>query len=243
MKRACELDVRRLAGTTLEGLSEEQELELIVDGQHTSTGDTTEDVGTSTLEQGLDTLLGDDLLESIEGRGVLDGLTRGHHHTPTDGVERVRGNTGTGGDSPTKSERGEEVVGERTGEQDGLQGVVHAEVQTTVDNDTGDGRTETTVQTGNTVSGEGLAVDIDETVELTLTTLLGGLGIVGKTGTGVVQRVDEEQGSGTSGLGVVVSTSIESQWRWSQSAGENIHHQRPGYQPSTWRNRPSPSCS
>lgn len=213
--------MKRLAGTTLEGLSEEQELELIVDGQHTSTGDTTENVGTSTLEQGLDTLLGDDLAESIEGRRVLDGLTRGHHHTPTDGVKRVRGNTGTGGDSPTKSERGEEVVGERTGEQDGLQGVVHAEVQTTVDDDTGDGGTETTVQTGNTVSGEGLAVDIDETVELTLTTLLGGLGIVGKTGTGVVQRVDEEQGSGTSGLESFVSKRVKFQCREVRHGGKH----------------------
>lgn len=205
--------MKRLAGTTLEGLSEEEELELIVDGQHTSTGDTTEDVGTSTLEQGLDALLGDDLAEGVEGRGVLDGLTRGHHHTPTDGVERVRGNTGTSGDSPAESERGEEVVGEGTGEQDRLQGVVHAEVETTVDNDTGDGGTETTVQTGNTVRGEGLAVDVNETVELTLATLLGGLGVVGKTGTSVVQRVDEEQGSGTSGLGGVVSTWIRSQCR------------------------------
>lgn len=195
--------MKRLAGTTLEGLSEEEELELIVDGQHTSTGDATENVGTSTLEQGLDTLLGDDLAESIQGRGVLDGLTRGHHHTPTDGVERVRGNTSTGGDSPTEEERGKEVVGEGTGEEDRLQGVVHAEVETTVDDNTSDRGAETTVQTGNTVRGEGLAVDVDETVELTLTTLLGGLGVVGKTGTGVVQRVDEEQGSGTSSLGHV----------------------------------------
>ena len=202
--------MKRLAGTTLEGLSEEEELELIVDGQHTSTGDTTEDVGTGTLEQGLDALLGNDLAESVEGRGVLDGLTGGHHHTPTDGVKRVRGNTGTGSDSPTKSERGEEVVGKGTGEQDRLQGVVHAEVETTVDNNTGDRGTETTVQASDTVGGEGLAVNIDETVELTLTTLLGGLGVVGKTGTGVVQRVDEEQGSGTSGLEAVVSTWVGS---------------------------------
>lgn len=199
--KRCELEVKRLAGTTLEGLSEEEELELIVDGQHTSTGDTTENVGTSTLEQGLDALLGNDLAESVEGRGVLDGLTRGHHHTPTDGVERVRGNTSTGGDSPTEKERGKEVVGEGTGEQDRLQGVVHAEVETTVDDNTSDRGTETTVQTGNTVRGEGLAVDVNETVELTLTTLLGGLGVVGQTGTGVVKGVDEEQGSGTSGLG------------------------------------------
>ena len=64
----------RLARATLELLAEHEELDLVVDGEHTSTGDTTEDVGTGTLEERLDTLLGDDLLASVEGRLVLDGL-------------------------------------------------------------------------------------------------------------------------------------------------------------------------
>lgn len=191
---------KHLAGSTLEGLSEEEELELIVDGQDTSTGDTTENVGTSTLEQGLDTLLSNDLLEGIEGRVVLDGLTGGHHHAPTDGVERVRSDTGTSGDGPTKSERGKEVTLKGTNQNDRLDRIVHAEVQTTVDDDTSDGRTEATVQTSDTISGEGLAVDVNQTVELGLTTGLGRLAVVGQTGTGVVERVDEEQGGGTSSL-------------------------------------------
>lgn len=191
---------RHLAGSTLEGLSEEEELELIVDGQDTSTGDTTENVGTRTLEQGLDALLGNDLLEGIEGRVVLDGLTRGHHHAPTDGVERVRSDTGTSGDGPTKSERGKEVTLKGTDQNDRLDRIVHAEVQTTVDDDTSNGRTEATVQTSDTISGEGLAVDVNQTVELGLTTGLGRLAVVGQTGTGVVERVDEEQGGGTSSL-------------------------------------------
>lgn len=57
-----------------EFLAEHEQLHLVVDGQHTSTGNTTEDVGTGTLEERLDTLLGDDLLEGIDGRLVLDGL-------------------------------------------------------------------------------------------------------------------------------------------------------------------------
>ncbi|KAI6762852.1 hypothetical protein HG530_008832 [Fusarium avenaceum] len=183
----------------LEGLAEEEDLELIVDGKDTSTGNTTENVGTSTLEERLDTLLGDDLAGSIHGVLVLDGLTGGHHHATTDGVKRVRGDTGTGGDDPTKGEGGKEVALEVSGEDDRLDRVVHTEVETTVDNNTSDGGHETTVKTGNTVRGEGLLVDVDETVELTVTTGLGVLGIVGKTGTGVVQRVDEQQRSGTSG--------------------------------------------
>jgi len=191
--------LENLTRATRELLAEDKNLELIVDGEDTSTGNTTEDVGTGTLEERLDTLLGDNLPEGIEGGLVLDGLTRGHHHATADGIKRVRGDTGTGGDAPTESERGEEVVGESTGEEDGLDRVVHSEVKTTVDDDTSNGRTETTVETGNTIGSEGLAVDIDESVELTLTTLLGRLGVVGKTGTGVVEGVDEEEGSGTSG--------------------------------------------
>lgn len=189
-----------LTGTTLEGLSEEENLELIVDRQHTSTGNTTENVGTSTLEQRLDTLLGDDLAGSIQGTVVLDGLTGGHHHTTSDSVKRVRGDTGSGGDTPTEDERGEEVVLERADQDDGLDRVVQTEVKTTVDDDTSDRRHEATVQTGKTIRGEGLSVDVNETVELTLTALLSVLGIVGQTGTGVIERVDEKERSGTSSL-------------------------------------------
>ena len=58
----------------LEGLAEHEELGLVVDGQDTGTGNTTEDVGTSTLAEGLDALAGDDLATSVDGRLVLDGL-------------------------------------------------------------------------------------------------------------------------------------------------------------------------
>ncbi|CRJ80477.1 hypothetical protein BN1708_000269 [Verticillium longisporum] len=178
------------------GLAEEEDLELVVDRQDTSTGNTTEDVGGGTLEERLDALLGDDLATSVEGTGVVDGLTRGHHHATTDGIKGVRSDTGTGGDGPTKSEGGEEVALKATGEDDGLDGVVHAEVETTVDNDTSNGGHETTVETGNT------------TVELALTTLLGVLGVVGQTGTGVVEGVDEEEGSGTGSLGHGVAVTL-----------------------------------
>lgn len=65
---------RERARRLFELLAEEDELDLVVDGEHTSTSDTTEDVGTSTLEERLDTLSSDDLATGIEGRLVLDGL-------------------------------------------------------------------------------------------------------------------------------------------------------------------------
>jgi hypothetical protein len=173
---------------------------LIVDGQNTGTGDTTENVGTSTFEERLNTLLGNDLATSIEGRLVLDSLTRCHHHTTANGVQWVRGDTGTSGDGPSESEGGKEVTLERTDEDNRLDGVVHTEVKTTVNHDTSNGRTETTVETADTISSKSLLVNINQAVELTLTTSLGVLVVVGKTGTGVIEGVDEEKGGGTSSL-------------------------------------------
>jgi len=178
--------------------SEHEDLELIVTRKDTSTSNGTENVSTSTLEERLVTLVLDDFTEAVEGGVVLDGSTGGHHHTTTDSVNGVGSKTSTSGNSPAKSEVNQEVVLEFGG-KGRLEGVVHTEVETTVDDDTNAGDVETTVETGDTVSLEGLAVDIDETVELALTTLLGRLSVVSKTGTGIVKGVDEEEGRGTSG--------------------------------------------
>jgi hypothetical protein len=194
-------------GYLFEGLAEEDQLHLIVDGQDTGTGNTTENVGTCTLEERPDTLLGDDLATGIEGTLVLDGLTGGHHHATTDSIQRVRSDTSTSGDGPSESEGSKEVTLKRADKENWLDGVVHSEVETTVDDDTNNGRGETTVETGNTIGSEGLLVDIDQAVELAVTTLLGVLGIVGKTGTGVIEGVDEEEGSGTSSLYQLVKRS------------------------------------
>ena len=67
---------RHLAGASSELLAEHEKLGLVVDGQDTGTSNTTEDVGTCTLEERLDTLGGDDLAAGIHGGLVLDGLKR-----------------------------------------------------------------------------------------------------------------------------------------------------------------------
>ena len=129
----------------------------------------------------------------------MDGRTRGHHHATTDGVKRVRGETGTGGDGPSEGERGGEVALEGADEDNRLDRVVETEVETTVDDDADDRGEEATVETGNAVRSERLLVDVDEAVELTSATSLGRLVVVSETGTGVVERVDEEERRGSGG--------------------------------------------
>ena len=140
---------------------------------------------------------------SADGLGRLKCstyLARCHHHTTTDGIERVRADTSTSGDSPAEQERSQEVTLEGSDEQDRLDRIVHSEVQTAVDDDTGNGRTETTVETKDTIASKSISVDIDEAVELTSTSGFGILGIVGQTSTGVVEGVDEEQRSSSGSL-------------------------------------------
>lgn len=182
----------------LELLTEEDNLQLVVHGDNTSTGNTSQDVGTATLEQRSNTLSGNNLFETVESTVVLNGLTRGHHHSSSDSVQWVRSSGGTGGDGPTQQERSQERALQWTNQNDWLQGVVQTEVQTSVDNDTNNRWTETSVQTGNTVRGQGLLVDVEQTVELSVSSTLGGLGVVGQSGSGVVQRVDKSQRGGTS---------------------------------------------
>lgn len=161
-------------------------------------------------------------------------LTGSHHHATTDGVKRVGSDTSTGGDGPTEQEGGQEVTLKRTDEDDRLNRVVHTEVQTTIDDDTKDGWHETTVETGNTVGGEGLLVDIDETVELAVTTLLGVLRVVGETSTGIVERVDEEERGGTGSLKLLAIESL-------RNGGRYLHHRRPSCPSSTWHSHRAPS--
>lgn len=127
-------------------------------------------------------------------------FTRRHHHTSTDSVKGIRGNTSASGDSPAEQERGNEITLKRTNKEDGLDRVVHAEVQPTVDNYTKNRGAEPTVKTEDTIGGHSLLVDIDQAVELTVSSSLSVLGIIGKTCTSVIQRVHEKQGRSTSGL-------------------------------------------
>ena len=63
-----------LARTALELLAEHEELNLIVDGEHTRASNAAQNVGTRALEQRLDAFLGDDLSSCIKRGLVFDGL-------------------------------------------------------------------------------------------------------------------------------------------------------------------------
>lgn len=95
-----------LAATRAILLAEDDHLELVVPSKDTSTSNSTEDVCPSTLEEGLGTLLCNNLLESIQGAVVLDGLTRCHHHATANSINGVRGKASTNGYTPAEQEAG-----------------------------------------------------------------------------------------------------------------------------------------
>jgi len=169
-------------------------LELVESCQDTGTSHSSQDVGSGSLHHGHEALVLQDLDSAVDGSLVLDtGTSGGHHHTSPDGVNGVGHQAGGDGDGPTQQE-GKTHVG-ILAQEEGLQSVEHTKVHTTVDEDT-DGRDgEASVESLDTVRLEGLGVDINETVELSLSSLA--LGVVGQPGPGVVQGVDEQQGAGS----------------------------------------------
>jgi len=163
-------------------------------GQHTGTGDTTENVGAGTLHEGHETFAGDDLLGAIDGTVVLDGGATGHHHASSDGIDWVGHDTGDDGYTPTEEETEESAA--IIADEHWLERVVKTKVHTSVDEDTDAGDDEASVETADTIGGKGLLVDVDETVVLSLAAL--GLVVVSQSSTGVVERVDDGKGHGTS---------------------------------------------
>ena len=95
--------------------------------------------------------------------------TRGHHHTTSDGINWVGSKTRDNSNSPTEEEGSQE--GTTFTNEDWLDSIVDTEVKTSEDEDTDTGDGETSVETGNTVGGDGLLVDINETIVLSLTVL------------------------------------------------------------------------
>jgi len=105
-------------------------LEFVESGQYTSTSNTTENVGASSLHEGHEALSLNDLDGTINGSVVFDGLARGHHHTSPDRVDGVGYQTSADCHNVSKSEGGHESS--IISENHGLECVVEAEVATSV---------------------------------------------------------------------------------------------------------------
>jgi len=162
--------------------------------EDTSTGNTSENVGTSTLHQGHETFILQDLDTTVKGGFVVNTSSGGHHHTTTDGINWVRSKTRNNGNTPSQKEGGQET--RVVSQKHWFESIVKTEVKTSVDEDTNTGDNETSVKTTNTVRGKSLLVDVNETIVLSGTIL--GFGVVSKSSTSVIQRVDDGQGHGTS---------------------------------------------
>merc|ERR1719308_282769 len=79
-------------------------LEFVKSSQHTSSSNTTENVGSSSLHQRHESLVLHDLDSAVNGSLVLDSTTGGHHHTSSDGINGVGHKSSSDGNSPSKKE-------------------------------------------------------------------------------------------------------------------------------------------
>jgi len=173
-------------------------LDFVEAGEYTSTSNTSQDVSSSTLHQSHEALVSYHGLSTVQGSLVLDSLTTGHHHPPSDGIDRVGHKSGCDRDTVSQQER-QQQTGIITQEH-WFEGVVETEVEASVDKDSDTRDHETSVETSNTVRFEGLLVDVNETVVLARgnTVLSCYFGVVSETSSSVVERVDETQRHGSS---------------------------------------------
>jgi hypothetical protein len=171
---------------------------LVKEGDHSGKS-ASNDIGEHTLVHAGKSFLLEDDLSAVNGtlvESLLHGLLGLHLDATSDGVEGVV--EGSGGDSGNlgSEESGDEsldshvlLVGVESHD-----GVEKTELETTVDDDTGNGGTETIVDGGGSLSGGGLSEAIEDTVEgLLFTTDIGS-----ETSSGEIEGVADGEGEGSS---------------------------------------------
>jgi len=187
----------RAANTTLETHGS---LDFTVQHQHQSRAHSAESVSSGTLEQGSGALFLNDLPEAVNSSGVHPlglGLLRLHLQTSADSIEGVRSIT-----SSDSSNLGDGEFRTQTNKArllsvriDAGQRVVHTEVHTSVGDDTSDGDTEAVIQTHET---RGTLGSLDQTISQAVEGLSTSTDVRSKSGTSIVQRIDDGQRTSTS---------------------------------------------
>mmetsp|Transcript_6293 Transcript_6293/g.13690 ORF Transcript_6293/g.13690 Transcript_6293/m.13690 type:complete len:330 (-) Transcript_6293:364-1353(-) len=181
-------------------LTSENSSDLRVKHKHHGSSNSTESIGTSTLEESRSSLILHNLSEAISSALVhplrlwLLGL---HLKTTTHGIEWVGCVSSQDGRSLRTSEFGtgtDEVVGVLLVGVKTREGVEETEIDSTVRNDSNNRHSNTIVQTTNTTGGHSLLQAVKKSIELTLS----GSNIRCKTRTGVIEGVDDTEGSGSS---------------------------------------------
>ena len=171
-----------------------------VQDQNKGSSNSTEGVGTSSLEKGANTFILHDLSEAVSS-SLVDpfflGLFRLHLKTTTDGVEGVGSVSGGNGGNLGADKLGggtQETIFVLLVRVVSREGIEETEVDSTVGDDTDNGDSDTVVESGRTSRLDSLGQTVQQTVEL----LLSSTDIRSKTSTGVVERVNNHQRSGTS---------------------------------------------
>jgi len=171
-------------------------LHFVVHNQDKRSTSTSENVGESTLEESLGAFLGVDLFEAVNSTIVQNFLsTRLHHQSSSNGIKRIRKETGKRSYDLSNKEF-EENTGLGVRQKGSLSGIVTTEIAGSVGNDTKDGNSETLIETFDTIMSSDLIKAINKTNELSISGV--STNISSESGSGKIEGVDEYQRSSTS---------------------------------------------
>jgi hypothetical protein len=187
----------RSPATVITRLGLDESSDFRVKNKHQSSSNSTKSIGTSSLEEGGSSLVGNDLLEAVSSSTVnplILGLLRLHLETTSDSVEGVRGVSGGNGGELGAGEFGCGTEESNLGFLVRIvtrKSIKETKVDSTVRNNTDDGNSNTVVKTSNTRRLDGLGETVHQTVKL----LLSRTDIGSKTSTGIIERVNDHEGS------------------------------------------------
>jgi len=171
-------------------------LDLVVEDEDQSTTSTSDDVREATLEEGTRSLVLVDLLEAIHSSTIHLFLgTSGHHESTSDGIKRVRDNTSGNSDELSETPDGKEVSLLHVFEEHNLTSIEKTEVRSSIADDTDNGDTETSVETGNTILSSAFLEAVDKTCEFSI---LSRTNIGSESSTAEIEGIDDGEGSSTS---------------------------------------------
>lgn len=170
-------------------------LDFFIENQDESTTNSSENVGKWTLEEWLiSTFLLIDFLSTIKRSSIEDfSTTRLHHHSSSDGIKWIWGNTSQGSNGLGNNVLNKESLIFQF--EDTISRIEHSEVDSSVEDDTPNWDDESLIETSDTISSGDLLQTIKSSVELSLSSWSN---ISSQSGSNEIQWVDKEQWGGSS---------------------------------------------
>lgn len=171
-------------------------LDLVVEDEHECTSSSSDDVRERSLEEGSGSFLFQDLFETVDGSRVQDVASSGlHHQSSSDCVKRVWKDTWSSSDCLSEGPHGEEVGFLWVLEEESFTSVEATKVGSSVEDDTNNWDSESSVKSIHAIWGSDLGKAVYESWEFSVGSFSD---IWGESCSCEIKGIDKQEWRGTS---------------------------------------------